>query len=98
MDQPSSFLFHGGKFLDPRKPELQEGIEVLVEGDKVKEVSDRPIVAGAAQRVNLGGRTLMPGLIDAHVHIFMSELQRSGLRALPITAASARAAVNLRGM
>ena len=38
-----SFLFHNGRFLDPRRDELLEGIEVLVEGNRIKEVSDRPI-------------------------------------------------------
>ena len=59
----AAYLFHGGKFLDPRKADLQEGIEVLIEDDRVKEVSDRPIgAAGAnATRIDLRGRTLMPG-------------------------------------
>ena len=38
----AAYLFHGGKFLDPRKTELQDGIEVLIEDDRIKEVSDRP--------------------------------------------------------
>ena len=29
----AAYLFHGGKFLDPRKAELQDGIEVLIEDD-----------------------------------------------------------------
>ena len=72
----TAYLFHGGKFLDPRKADLQEGIEVLIEDDRVKEVSDRPIgAAGAnATRIDLRGRTLMPGLIDAHIHIFLAEV------------------------
>jgi hypothetical protein len=40
-----SYLFTGGRFLDPR-----DGIEVLVEGNVVKEVSDRPIPSLAAQQ------------------------------------------------
>ena len=41
----TSFLFHGGRFLDPRKDDLQDGISVLVEDGLVKEVSDRPIAS-----------------------------------------------------
>jgi imidazolonepropionase-like amidohydrolase len=94
----SSFLFHGGRFLDPRRDELRDGIEVLVEGDRVREVSDRPIRAAAAMRVDLGGRTLMPGLIDAHAHIFLDEVDIARLDAVPLTLLSARAGVRMRDM
>ena len=78
-DRPmAAYLFHGGMFLDPRKADLQEGIEVLIEDDRIKEVSDRPIGAasaiGASLHRPLRGRTLMPGLIDAHIHIFLAEV------------------------
>jgi imidazolonepropionase-like amidohydrolase len=94
----SSFLFHGGRFLDPRRDELCDGIEVLVEGDRVREVSDRPVRTAAAMRVDLGGRTLMPGLIDAHAHIFLDEVDIARLDVVPLTLLSARAGVRMRGM
>ena len=50
-----AYLFSGGRLLDPRRPELREGVEVLVEGDRVREVSDRPIASQAATRVDLRG-------------------------------------------
>ena len=45
------------------------GYEVLVEGDTIKEVSAKPIKASKATVINCGKRTLMPGLIDCHVHL-----------------------------
>lgn len=65
----SQLIFHGGRFLAPEHDRLIDGIEVLIEGDRVREVSDRPIVSASATRVDLRGRTLMPGLIDMHVHV-----------------------------
>jgi adenine deaminase len=65
----TSFLFNGGRFLDPDRTELLDGIEVLIEGDRVKEVSERPIRSESATRIDLAGRTLMPGLVDSHVHV-----------------------------
>ncbi len=91
-------VLHGGRFLDPRRDELLEGIEVLVEGDRVREVSDAPIRSASARRVDVGGRTVMPGLIDAHVHMFMNEMNIGLLRNVPITYASAKAAFVLKGM
>src|SRR5438552_18967471 len=97
----AAYLFHGGKFLDPRKADLQDGIEVLVEGDRVKEVSDRPISATNAihaTRVDLRGRTLMPGLIDAHIHIFLAEVNLALLEGMPPTLLTTKAVVNARNM
>jgi imidazolonepropionase-like amidohydrolase len=81
----SSFLFSGGRLLDPRRGELLDGVEVLIEGERVKEVSDRPIKSAAATRIALGGRTLMPGLIDAHLHVFLNEVNIGALDAVPLT-------------
>ena len=70
----ASFHFHGGRFLDPRLDELQDGVDVLIEDGIVKEVSDRPLKSASATRIDLRGRTLMPGLIDCHVHIVLTEV------------------------
>ena len=53
---------------------LGEGLSVLVSGDRITEVSDRPIVAPGARRIDARGRTLMPGLIDLHVHAYASHV------------------------
>ncbi|MGH7160926.1 MAG: amidohydrolase family protein, partial [Acetobacteraceae bacterium] len=94
----SGLLFSGGRFLDPRRDALVEGIEVLVEDGLVKEVSDRPIVAQSAARIALGGRTLMPGLIDAHIHIVLAEVNLALLSDVPLTLLAAKGSVAMRAM
>lgn len=94
----SSFLFTGGRLLDPRHDTLREGIEVLVEGDRIVEVSDTPIRSAAATRVELGGRTLMPGLIDAHVHVTAVMVDLGANAMQPSSLAALRAARVMRGM
>lgn len=64
-------LFENARLWDGFAEESRPGVSVLVEGETIREVSDRPITTGA-KRVDLGGRTLMPGLIDAHVHVVAS--------------------------
>ncbi len=64
----SPTLFRNGKIFDGTGDELLEGVEVLVDGERIAEVSDVPIRCEAAEVVDLRGRTLMPGLIDAHFH------------------------------
>jgi imidazolonepropionase-like amidohydrolase len=70
----SSILFKNAALLDPLQPELREGYHVLVEDVMIKEVSDRPLQAKADRTIDLKGRTLMPGLIDLHVHAIAVEL------------------------
>ena len=94
----AAFLFHGGRFLDPRQDELREGIEVLIEGDRVKEISDRPIKAASATRIDVAGHTLMPGLIDAHIHFFLAEVNLGLLEGMPLTLLTTKAAAAARAM
>lgn len=49
--------------------ERQAGFEVLVKGNAIHSLSATPIQRGNAAVVDVAGRTLMPGLIDAHAHI-----------------------------
>ncbi|MBY5508542.1 amidohydrolase family protein [Rhizobium leguminosarum] len=65
----NSYIFHGGKVLDVEQGVLLDGVEVRVEGDRIVRVSSQKIDPSGAARVDLKGRTLMPGLIDAHVHV-----------------------------
>ncbi len=92
----TSFLLHGGRFLDPRRAELRDGVHVLIEGERIKEVSDRPIASATATRIDVGGRTIMPGLIDCHLHIFLSEVNIGYLDAVPLTLLAVKGAVALR--
>ena len=91
-------LFRNLNLLDPRWNEARAGYEVLVEGDLIKEVSSKPIKAAKAKVVDCGKRTLMPGLIDCHVHVFLSEVNIRNLENVPLTLMTARAADLMKGM
>ncbi len=52
---------------------LRRGLTVIVNGNKIGAVdASRAPPGEAMQVIDCGGRTLMPGLIDAHVHLMMS--------------------------
>src|SRR5262249_14617765 len=93
-----SYLFRNVQLLDPTKDRLLGGFEVLVEGEVIREVADRPIRAAGATVIDGGGRTLMPGLIDCHVHVYLSEVNIRNLEHIPLTLMTARAAPLMRGM
>src|SRR5262245_31779125 len=61
--------FTNARLFDGKTPHLLEAHHVFVEAGLIREVSDRPIACQADTTVNVGGRVLMPGLIDLHVHI-----------------------------
>ena len=91
-------LFRNFAMLDPERDERIGGHELLVEDQLIREASDRPIRAEAAQVVDCGGRTLMPGLIDCHVHIVLNEVFLPRLEAQPVTLMTAHAIASLRAM
>jgi imidazolonepropionase-like amidohydrolase len=94
----SQVLFRNFQLLEPEIGALQGGHELLVEGDTVREVSDKPIKAEKADVIDCGGRTLMPGLIDSHVHVTLSEVNIRYLESIPLTLMTARAARLMLGM
>jgi imidazolonepropionase-like amidohydrolase len=93
-----TLLFRNFQLLEPDFGELRGGYELLVEGETIKEVSDKPIKAAKADVVDCGGRTMMPGLIDSHVHVMLSEVNIRYLEAVPLTLMTARAARLMLGM
>ena len=91
-------LFRNFRMLDPERDGIVGGFELLVEGERIREVSDRPVKADAATVVDCGGRTLMPGLIDSHVHVVLSEVFLRQLENVPLTLMTARSMGLMRAM
>jgi imidazolonepropionase-like amidohydrolase len=62
-------LFANATLVLDGSSELQRSFNVLVKDSRIVSVSPKPIDAPEAAVIDVGGRTLMPGLIDAHAHI-----------------------------
>jgi imidazolonepropionase-like amidohydrolase len=70
---PAQILITNARVFDGRGDRLSEGMNVLVEGNKIAKISSSAIAAAAgATVIDAKGRTLMPGLIDAHWHSMMA--------------------------
>src|SRR5260221_2977748 len=92
------FLFRSCNLLARASGELRHDVDILVEGDRFKEVSERPLKSAGATVIEVGGRTVMPGLIDAHIHVYLSEVNLQLLAAIPLTLMAGRAATLMRAM
>ena len=75
-------VFENASVVDTEAGKILADRHVVVEGAIIKEVAESAPKAADARRIDLKGATLMPGLIDSHVHVTafsanFTELQRS---------------------
>ena len=64
-------VLHAARLLDVAQGKLITPGEVLVRGNKIAEAGASVAHPAGAEVIDLGDTTLMPGLIDAHVHLFL---------------------------
>jgi imidazolonepropionase-like amidohydrolase len=69
----TSYLLKADRVFDARSEHTHSGWVVLVQGDKIAAVGPASQVnaPAEAQVIDMPGATLLPGLIDAHSHIFL---------------------------
>jgi len=94
----SATILSNCRLFDGHSDQAVPGMNVLVIDDKIEAVSEKPISAASATRIDVGGRTLLPGLIDAHVHVFAVQLAMSRNEDMPLTLMTARAVPRIRNM
>ena len=68
---PPPIILHAARLLDVATGEVIAPGEVLVEGDHIRAVGKSVDHPPTAKVIDLGDVTLLPGLIDAHVHLFL---------------------------
>jgi imidazolonepropionase-like amidohydrolase len=61
-------VLRADRMLDVDRGKIVKDAVVVIEGDRIKSVGPRDVPAGA-QRIDLPGMTLLPGLIDMHTHL-----------------------------
>jgi imidazolonepropionase-like amidohydrolase len=64
-------VLHAARLLDIEAGRMLTPGEVLVEGGKIVAAASSVTHPAGAETIDLGDTTLMPGLIDAHVHLFL---------------------------
>jgi imidazolonepropionase-like amidohydrolase len=64
-------VLHAARLLDVRAGTVMQPGEVLVEGERIKAAGSHVDRPQGARVIDLGDVTLMPGMIDAHIHLFL---------------------------
>lgn len=79
------YVLRNSRIFDGQSDTLRTGQSVYVHGDRISEISDRKPTAADGEAIDCGGRTLMPGLIDAHVHVYANSVNVYEIDAAPVT-------------
>ena len=90
-------ILENGRLFDGFNDHLVEPCHVLVEEDRIREVALKPISIGSARRIDCRGQTVMPGLIDAHVHACLPASDFDAVARMPASLLSQYAGVALAG-
>lgn len=87
------------RLFDSHAALMRPGTTIVVEGDRIAAVTQEPIaVDDAARVIDAGGRAVLPGLIDAHVHVAATSHDLAGLALQPASLIAAQSSQLLRAM
>lgn len=92
----SEFLLHNLRLLDPELGRLVPDVKVLVRDDRFVGVGRDVDAPAEVPRIDLGGRILMPGLIDCHAHIMSIKTKWANNTLMYMTHSFANAAAALK--
>jgi len=68
---PHAIVLHAARLLDVESGHITSPGEILVYGDAIAEVGAKVSRPSGADIIDLGDNTLLPGLVDAHIHLFL---------------------------
>lgn len=69
--QPPLTVIKCGRLIDGKSDKVSENVIILIEGNKIKEVSSSVKIPSDAKVIDLSNSTVLPGLIDAHTHVLL---------------------------
>jgi imidazolonepropionase-like amidohydrolase len=68
---PHAIVLRAARLLDIESGKIVTPAEILVQGERISEAGTKVTHPADAEIIDLGDQTLLPGLIDAHVHLFL---------------------------
>lgn len=64
------------RFFDGHDPVLKSGMDILIDGDRIAALPAVGQGPADAERIDCGGRTVIPGLIDSHWHTTLAAISQ----------------------
>ncbi|HEX7114498.1 MAG TPA: amidohydrolase family protein [Steroidobacter sp.] len=90
-------VLRDARIFDGVSAEILEGGNVVVEGDRIREVTSSPVKLRNARSIDCRGHFLMPGLIDAHFHAYSPSFDVAASNRMPATLLAQHARVIVEG-
>ncbi|WP_321793931.1 amidohydrolase family protein [Burkholderia pyrrocinia] len=91
-------ILKNARVLDVNREHDASLYSVVVDGDTIREVTQEPVSVEGSKVIDVGGKTVMPGMIDCHAHVVASVAHLGSNGRLPNTLAVLRAVPILSGM
>ncbi|WP_454744139.1 amidohydrolase family protein [Cupriavidus necator] len=91
-------VLQNARVLNLEAPDDDRLYSVVVEGSQIREVTSTRVQVDGARHMDVAGKTVMPGMIDCHVHVIASIAHLGTNGKMPNTFAVLRAVPILRGM
>lgn len=73
---PRPLLLHNLRFFDGNTLSIRDGFDILVENGRISALVARDQGPSDAERIDCGGRTVIPGLIDTHWHTTLASVSQ----------------------
>jgi imidazolonepropionase-like amidohydrolase len=82
--QPKVIAIKAARALDARAGVMINNAVIIIEGDRIKSVGVNTAIPAGAEVIDLGSKTILPGLVDSHTHLTM-DLQTIGAAGLSVS-------------
>ena len=83
MANSGEFILNNCCVFDGSSADLAEDRHILIRHGVIDEISDRDMGAAETPRIDVGGRVVMPGLIDAHYHAYAADVSIAAVERMP---------------
>jgi len=91
-------VVRNARLFDSQRARFVPGSTLVIEGDRFAAVTLEPIAVDDAEVIDAAGRAVLPGLIDAHVHVVAASHDLVGLALRPPSLLGAEASRIMRDM
>ena len=95
---PKRIVVRNAKVFDSVAGAMRPGSTIVIEGERFAAVTQEPIAVDGAEVIDAGGRAVLPGLIDAHVHVVASSHDLASLSLQPASLVAAESGRIMKAM